>query len=177
MSPATSRTLAVDPRAIIAARPSRPVMSVQLAAGIVGASVLASAAGIEIARAWTTAPGPLAEVSHAIGGVLVALFCVSAVGLAARSRSLHGLAVASTFALVAHGATLALQGQLIGALFIGLAPLVGILAHVAFLAAEVTPIPPSSDRIDIAWAIAKSRQKTARAAAPVVSRNHFVMPV
>lgn len=152
-------------------------MSLQLAAGIVGATVLASAAGIEIARAWTTDPGPLAEASHAIGGVLVALFCISAIGLAARSRPLHGLAVASTFALVAHGATLALQGQTVGALFIGLAPLVGLLGHVAFAAAEVAPIPPSSDRIDIAWAIAKSRQKTARAAAHAVSRNQFAMPV
>ncbi len=152
-------------------------MSLQLASGIVGATVLGSAAGIEIARAWTTAPGPLAEASHALGGVMVALFCVSAIGLAARSRSLQGLAVASAFALVAHGATLALQGQIIGALFIGLAPLVGILAHVAFLATEFAPIPPSSDRIDIAWAIAKSRQKTARAARLAVSRKHLVMPV
>jgi hypothetical protein len=152
-------------------------MSLQLAAGIVGATVLATAAGIEIARAWTTAPGALAEVGHAIGGVLVALFCVSAMGLAARSRPLGGLAVASAFALVAHGATLVLQGQVIGALFVGLAPLVGVLAHVAFLRTESAPVPPTSDRIDIAWAIAKSRQKTARAARHVVSRNHFVMPV
>ncbi len=152
-------------------------MSLQLAGGIVGATVLASAAGIEIARAWTTAPGPLAEAGHAVGGVMVALFCIAALGLAARSRALNGLAVASTFALVAHGAALVLQGQVIGALFVGLAPLVGVLAHVAFLPTESAPIPPTSDRIDIAWAIEKSRQKTARAARPVVSRNHFVMPV
>ena len=152
-------------------------MSLQLAAGIVAATVLASAAGIESARAWTTAPGPLAEAGHAVGGVMVALFFIAAMGLAARSRALNGLAVASTFALVAHGATLVLQGQVVGALFVGLAPLVGVLAHVAFLPAESAPIPLTSDRIDIAWAIEKTHRKTARAARPVVSRNHFVMPV
>ena len=150
-------------------------MSLQLAGGIVGATVLASAAGIEIARAWTTAPGPLAEAGHAVGGVMVALFCIAALGLAARSRALNGLAVASTFALVAHGAALVLQGQVIGALFVGLAPLVGVLAHVAFLPTESAPIPPTSDRIDIAWAIAKSRRGTARAAARAASQSHLAM--
>jgi len=139
--------------------------------------VLASAAGIEVARAWTTAPGPLAEVGHAVGGVMVALFCVAAMGLAARSRALGGLAVASTFALVAHGVTLVMEGQLIGALFLGIAPLVGVLAHVTFLLPAAAPIPPTSDRIDIAWAIAKSRHKSARAAGHAVSPSRFVMPV
>ncbi|HSO32532.1 MAG TPA: hypothetical protein VLT33_08450 [Labilithrix sp.] len=177
MSPASSRPAGLDPRAVIAARPARRTVSLQAASAIVGATVLGSAAAIEVARAWTTAPGVLAEAGHAIGGVVVALFLVSGLGLAGRWRSLNGLAVASTFVLVAHGATLVLQGQLIGALFVGLAPLVAAVAHVAFIEPEIAPVAPSSDRIDIAWAIAKSRQKTARAARRAVSRNHFVMPV
>src|SRR4051812_43461868 len=85
---------------------SRAYVSVQVAAGIVGATVLCSAALIEVARAWTTTPRVLAEAGHALGGVMVALFVIAAVGVATRSRSLAGLAVASSFALLAHGLTL-----------------------------------------------------------------------
>jgi hypothetical protein len=106
------------------------------AAGVVGAALLASCSAIEIARAWTSAPSVAAEASHALGGLLVALFLVAAIGLGARARALGGVAVGAAFALVAHGATLVLQGELVGALFLGLAPVVGLLTHVAFLAAD-----------------------------------------
>jgi hypothetical protein len=170
MSIASSRPAGLD------SRPPRPTVSLPVASGILGATVLSSAASIEIARAWTTPPGVLAEVGHALGGVMVALFLLAGLGLAARCRPLSGLAIASTFVMVAHGATLVLQGQLVGALFVGLAPVVAALAHVAFVEPQSKPAPPTSDRIDIAWAIAKSRQKTARAARPAVSPSHFVMP-
>jgi hypothetical protein len=107
-----------------------------IAAGVVGATLLASCAAIEIARAWTSAPRVAAEASHALGGLLVALFIVAAIGLGARARALGGVAVGAAFALLAHGATLVLQGELVGALFLGLAPVVGLLTHVAFLAAD-----------------------------------------
>jgi len=165
MSPATS-LLRRSPRASV---------SVQVASGVVGTSVLVSAAAIEVARAWTTPPRVLAEAGHALGGVMVALFVLAGVGLAMRSRPLAGLALASSFALLAHGLALVLQGQTVGAIFVGLAPIVSVLAHVAFMAAPIAPVPPSSARIDIAWAIAKSRQKTARTARRAASPSPFVM--
>jgi hypothetical protein len=167
----------IDSCAIIPARsPARRAsVSPQVAAGIVGASVLGCAGAIEIARAWTTAPPFLAEAGHAIGGAMVALFVLAALGVATRSRPLGGLTIASSFALLAHGLTLVLQGQPVGAIFIGLAPIVAVLAHVAFLPTPIAPVPPSSARIDIAWAIAKSRQRTARTARRAVSPSQFVM--
>lgn len=178
MSPATSLapTACLD-QSLTGPVPSRPRASVSLqaAAGVVGASVLGSAAAIEIARAWTTAPSVLAEAGHALGGVMVALFVIAAIGVATRARPLGGLAVASSFALLAHGLTLVLQGQIIGAVFIGIAPFAAVVAHVAFMPTPIAPVPPSSARLDIAWAIAKSRQKTARAAGRAVSRNQLAM--
>lgn len=153
----------------------RSTVSGPVAAGVVGAALLASAAAIEIARAWTTPSHVLAEAGHAIGGVMVALFLVSAVGVGTRTRALGGLAVASAFALLAHGATLVLQGQLIGGLFAGLAPSVGLLAHLAFLRAPALPEPPTSARLDIAWAIAKSHRRTAPAARRAASPSPFAM--
>src|SRR6185295_16789165 len=72
MAPATPSEL--NPLAVIPARArSLPAtVTSQVAAGIVGATVLCSAAGIEIARAWTTAPHVFAEAGHALGGVMVA---------------------------------------------------------------------------------------------------------
>ena len=148
---------------------------VQVAAGVVGTAVLGCAAAIEIARAWTTPPRVLAEAGHAIGGVMVALFVLSGVGLAMRSRPLAGLAVASCFALLAHGLTIVLQGQTVGAIFVGLAPFVGALVHLAFMRAPIASVPPSSARIDIAWAIAKSRQQAGRAAPRPAARSPFAM--
>jgi hypothetical protein len=168
----------LHPLAVIRVLPAptpRAAVSPQVAAGTVGATVLCCAAAIEVARAWTTAPHVFAEAGHVLGGVMVALFVLAGVGVATRSRPLGGLAVASSFALLAHGLTLVLQGQTIGAVFIGLAPIAALLAHVAFLPTPIAPVPPSSARIDIAWAIAKSRQKTARAARPAVSPSPIAM--
>ncbi len=179
MSPAASLShpLVVAPVALVPAPPPSPpgTVRLQVAAGTLGAAVLASAAGIEIARAWTTSPRHLAEVSHVIGGVIVALFVLAGIGLAARSRPLAGLAIASAFALLAHGLTLVVQGQLVGAMFVGIAPIVASLTHFAFLPTPIAPVPPSSARLDIAWAIAKSHQRTARIAERAVSRSHFAM--
>lgn len=146
-----------------------------IAAGLVCAAMLGSAALIEIARAWTTRPQLLAEAGHAIGGVMVAVFVLGAVGVAARARPLGGLVVASGFALLAHGVTLVLQGQLIGGLFAGLAPIVSVLAHIAFMPIPDPPVAPTSARLDIAWAIAKSHRKTAPAAARAASPSPFAM--
>jgi hypothetical protein len=106
------------------------------AAGVVGAALVASCAAIEIARAWTSAPRVAAEASHALSALLVVLFIASSIGLGARARALGGVAVGAAFALLAHGATLVLQGELVGALFLGLAPAVALLAHVTFLPAD-----------------------------------------
>ena len=156
-------------------RSTGSTVSGPVAAGLIGAAALASAAAIEIARAWTTPPQVLAEAGHVVGGVMVALFVLGAVGVGARTRALGGVVVASAFALLAHGLTLVLQGQLIGGLFVGLAPIVGLLAHLAFLATPAAPVPPTSARLDIAWAIAKSHRKTARAAPRAASPSPFAM--
>lgn len=131
-----------------------------VAASIVGGAVLASAAGIEVARAWTR---PGAEATHVVGGVLVALFVAAAVGLAAQARPLANLAVAASFGLFTHGAVLALQGDVIGALFLGLAPITFMLAHMAFASPEAT--------MDDAW----TSQRIARAARSVASRSRLAM--
>ena len=176
LASASSPTLALPPVPPVPPVSVRSTVSGPVAAGLVGAALLASAAAIEVARAWTTPSHVLAEAGHALGGVMVALFLVSAVGVGTRTRPLGGLAVASAFALLAHGVTLVLQGQLIGGLFAGLAPSVGLLAHIAFLRAPALPEPPTSARLDIAWAIAKSNRKTApaapRAASPSPSAMH-----
>jgi hypothetical protein len=114
----------------------RQAVGAQSAAGVIGAALLGSSAAIEIARAWTSAPRVAAEASHALGGLLVALFVVAAIGLGLRARAVGGVVVGAAFALVAHGATLALQGELVGALFLGVAPVAALLAHVAFLQAD-----------------------------------------
>lgn len=102
-----------------------------VAAGLVGAAALATAAGIEVARAWTTRPQAGAEIGHVVGGAVVALFVVASVLLAARARSFTGVIVAASFALLAHGGVLTLEGQTIGAMFLGLAPIVFVLTSLA----------------------------------------------
>ncbi|MDB4943815.1 MAG: hypothetical protein JWP97_3349 [Labilithrix sp.] len=155
-------------------RPSRGV-PVRAFAGYVGAATTLSASGIEIARAWTAPVSAHAGGTEVLGGTVVALLVLASVGLAARVHELGGVTVASSFGLLAYGVALVLQAQAVGAIFVGLAPIVGMLAHAAFLAPPAAPEPPTSARIDIAWAIAKSRAKarqgTARAAERAASRN------
>jgi hypothetical protein len=151
---------------------SRPVPS-RIVAGIASATVLACASGIEIARAWTDAPHVGAEAEHALGGLLVALFTVAAVGLGMRNRVLASAAVPAVFALVAHGGALVLEGELVGALFLGTAPLVALLAHATFAIDELMETAAARDAVMRANMLAlwsrTSRKKTARAAAPAAS--------
>lgn len=153
----------------------RRTVSAPAAAGVVGATVLVGAALLTVAHAWTEAPKPLAEVTHVIGGVIVALAVVAAFAVGTQARALRELVAASALGLAAHGASLLIQGELIGALFVALAPLVAFFAHLAFMASPIAPAPPTSDRIDIAWAIAKSRRTTAHAARRAASPSHLAM--
>jgi len=151
---------------------SRPVAS-RVVAGIASAAVLACASGIEIARAWTDAPHVAAEAEHALGGLLVALFTVAAIGLGTRNRVLASAAVPAVFALVAHGGVLVLEGELVGALFLGIAPVVALLAHATFASDELMETAAARDAVMRANMLAlwlkTSRKRTARAAAPVAS--------
>lgn len=131
-----------------------------VAAGLVGAAALASAAGIEVARAWTARPQPGAEIGHVVGGVVVALFLVAASLLAGRAHSFGGVIVAASFALLAHGGVLALEGQTIGALFLGLAPIVFVLTSLALAT------PRGEDEMDEVIALRDEPQKVSLAAAP-----------
>lgn len=153
----------------------RRTMPAPAAAGVVGASLLACGAVITVAHAWTEGPKPLAEVSHVIGGLIVALLVVAAVATGTRIRPLSDVVVAAAFSLAAHGASLVIQGAPVGGLLLALAPMVAVLAHVAFLPTPLAAAPHTSDRIDIAWAIAKSRRRTARAAQHAASPSHLAM--
>jgi hypothetical protein len=141
-----------------------------VAAAVIGAVTLAGAAGIEVARAWTSGPRAGAEATQVVGGVLVALFVVAAVGMAARARAMTGVIVASGFALFAHGGTLVLEGEVIGALFLGLAPVLAVLSNVAFAPSSVPQRDPAAGARLLALWMKTSRRKTApgarRAASP-----------
>jgi hypothetical protein len=138
------------------------------AAGIAGAATLGCAAGIEIARAWTDTPHTGAEAEQVVGGMVVALFVVAACGLLARSSLFASVLVAAVFTLVAHGATLALEGEMIGTLFLGLAPLVALLGHMTFAVDVVFETTAARDALMRAKLLAlwtkTSRRRTVRAA-------------
>lgn len=145
------------------------------AAAVVGATVLGGAAVLLVAQAWSEAPKPLAEATHVVGGMIVALLVVAACVVGTRTRALGDLVVAAAFSLAAHGASVLIQGASAGLLFVALAPVVAALGHLALLPTPIAPAAPTSDRIDIAWAIAKSRRTTARAAARAASPSHLAM--
>jgi hypothetical protein len=172
----------VQPTALLAptrAAPPRPwwrrTVSGPAAAGVIGSAVLAGASVLVVAHAWSEGPKPLAEATHVIGGMIVALLVIAAFAVGTRMRALGDLVVAAAFSLAAHGASLVIQGATVGTIFLGLAPIVGVLAHVAFMRTPIAPIPHTSARLDIAWAIAKSRRKTACGARRAASPNHLVM--
>jgi hypothetical protein len=102
------------------------------AAGWVGAAVLASAAGIELARAWTQRPAAGGDAAQVVGGFLVAIFVLGAFVLATRTRDLATAAVISIFGVLAHGGTLVLDGHVVGAMFMGMGPVLALLTHVTF---------------------------------------------
>jgi hypothetical protein len=130
--------------------------------------VLACAAGIEVARAWTDAPHVGAEAEQVVGGVLVAMFVTAALALLIRAVGFASVAVAAVFALAAHGGTLVLEGELIGALLLGLTPFVALLAHVTFATDDVMETAAARDAFMRARMLAlwmkTSRRKTVRAA-------------
>ena len=138
-----------------------------IVAGAIGAAMFGSAALIEVMRAWTTALKQGAEVSQVVGGLVVALLVVAAFGLALRMRALGGVAVAGAFALLAHGGTLVLSGSTVGALFLGLAPLVAMLTNVAL--ARPTAMVTTS------WE--KKTTAANRKTAPVVRRAASRIPL
>jgi hypothetical protein len=145
----------------------RPLPS-RSAAGIAGATTLVCAAGIEVARAWTDAPHVGVEAEQVVGGIVVALFVTAACGLLARSSVFASVVVAAVFALVAHGATLALEGEMIGTLFLGLAPFVALLGHMTFAVDVVFETTAARDALMRAKLLAlwmkTSRRRTVRAA-------------
>ena len=140
----------------------------RVVAGVASATVLACAAGIEIARAWREAPHAAAEADQAVDGLLVALFMAAAFGLAARSRTLASATVPAVFGLVAHGGVLVLQAELMGALFLGIAPVVALLAHATFAADDVIETAAARDVVVRANMLAlwlkTSRKRSVRAA-------------
>ena len=143
-------------------------VSSRTAAGIAGAATLGCAAAIEVARAWTDSPHPGAEAEQVVGGIVVALFVVAACGLLARSSVFANMVVAAVFALVAHGATLALEGEMIGTLFLGLAPLVALLGQMTFAVDALLETTAARDALTRAKLLAlwmkTSRRRTVRAA-------------
>lgn len=160
------------------ARPTswwRRTVTAPVAAGIVGGSLFVGAAALVVVQAWSARPRPLAEATHAIGGVSVALLVLAAVAVVTRARRLGGVAFAAALALAAHGVSLVLQGQTVGALLLGIAPIATALGHIALMPTPIAPVPPTRDRIDIAWAIAKSRHQTARSARRAVSPSRLAM--
>jgi hypothetical protein len=152
----------------------RRTVSSRVAAGAIGASVLGCAAGIEIARAWTDAPHVGSAAEQVVGGVVVALFVTTAFGLLLRAEELSSLAVASVFAMVAHGGTLVLEGELCGALFLGIAPLVALLAQASFAVDDALEATAARDafvraRLFALWMKTSRRRRTADVAARVAS--------
>lgn len=126
-------------------------MSASRAAGFIGGAVFASAAAIDVARAWTSADrlsGPHAvvgtgqgtgEVSQILSGVLVALFLLSGFTLAVRAKVLAPVCVVAFYALIAHGSSLVLRGEVIGAVYLGIVPLVIALSRVTMGRESWTP--------------------------------------
>jgi hypothetical protein len=139
------------------------------AAGWVGAAVLGSSAAIELARAWTRAPGAAAEASDAMGGIVVAVLIVAAFAVATRARALANVAVAAGFVLVAHGGTLVLDGQTVGSLFLGIAPVAAVLSHAAFTVESAERREEARAARMLALWNKTSRRRTAPAARPVAS--------
>ena len=111
-----------------------------------------------------------------MGGMLVALLVVAAFAFATRSTALAGVVVAATFALCAHGGTLVLQGETIGALYLGLAPVVGMLASIAFSPGTLREHNAALNAKMLGlWMKTRRPRKTAHAAAPVASRIPLAM--
>lgn len=108
-------------------------MTTSQAAGLVGGAVFASAAAIEVARAWTSVsrlPAGTGEVSQVLSGALVAMFTLSAFTLCTRVKVLAPACIVAFYALIAHGSALVLSGEVIGAVYLGIVPLVIALARV-----------------------------------------------
>ncbi len=129
------------------------------AAGLVGATVLVSIAAIEIARAWvdgTRAPSGTSEVSEVLSGALVALFVASAFALGVRARALAPLCLLTVYALLAHGSSLVLGGQVVGTIFLAVVPVVIALAR---------------GTMGRTWTTTAPYPASASAAAPAASRS------
>ena len=60
-------------------------------------------------------------------------------------------------------------------LLLAISPIVGVLTHAALVPTPAALVPPPSGSIDIPWAIAQSRRKSALAARRAASRNPFAM--
>lgn len=157
----------------------RRSLSRRVASGIIGAGVLGCAAGIEIARAWTDAPQLGVEAERVVGGAVVALFVTAALGLLTRASMLTSVAVAAVFALAAHGGTLVLEGELVGSLFLGIAPIVALLAHVTFAVDDGIESTAAREAFMRARMLAlwttTSRRRTARAAPLAASPTPLAM--
>lgn len=113
-------------------------MSASRAAGLVGGAVFASAAAIDVARVWTSVgamgsprlPAGTSEASQVLSGILVAIFALSGFALAVRAKALAPICVVAFYALLAHGSSLVLSGEVIGAIYLGIVPLAIALSRV-----------------------------------------------
>jgi len=155
LTPRTAPLSSKTSTSSLLARLRRPVAWSRASAAI-GATALVSAAAVEVARAWTAAPAPGVEAQHAASGMVVGLLLVASLALASRVRSLSVLPVLASFALLAHGLSLVLHAEAIGAIFAGLAPLVAALTRATMRGAWTPTFP--SPRIALVAQLAASRR-------------------
>ncbi len=143
--------------------PSRREPSVMLsrsiserrAASIISAAILGSAAAIELARVWFAGPHMLV-VDQLLGVAAALLLSITATALVTNERETAPFLLLVTFALLAHGGTLAITLSPFGALYLTLAVVLVALAQVARGKATLG--------IGRTW-------KSARVAAPAASPN------
>lgn len=117
-----------------------------VAAGWLAGAVLVTAAGIELTRAWGQAAEARTEAAQIVGGLLVAILVLGALTLATRTRELALVVPVGVFGLLAHGSTLVLDGEVIGAMFLGIAPVLAVLSRATFRRGSSAPPPPSHRR-------------------------------
>ena len=147
----------------------KQTLSSTVVAGLLGATLLAMAGAIEIARAFTQPPQVGAEIENALSGILVVVFLVAAFAHATRLRTLGPVCILSVYTLIAHGGALVLGGHVVGAMFLGMAPLIAVCGRATMAdgwADDASKIPVVTDR--------PATPPTAPAAEPAASPSHVI---
>lgn len=153
----------------------RRTVPASVAAGVLGATLCATSAAVEVARAWTNTPHAASEASHAVSGMVVALFAIAAFGFATRTRGLAVMGVAAAFALFVQGGALVLELAPIGALYLGLAPMVFLLSQTAFVSVRRAGREPLPNATMLGSWTTTSRRPSALVAPSAVSRTPLAM--